>query len=289
MKMVLYIAILAGLAGASYWLLSHDAEQERKELAMQYQRMQEANEKRQEQTRQEERKEAESKDQAVKMLNAYLNRETQRLNKIVEECKIHMEQIELDQKDLSEAIAEIETENERRAENYRKRGKKRFDKAERVSLILKNPIMNAMAEKYTGENLNATYAKYKSEMSTELKRYQESEARLRKNRENYYKTVAGLNEEVERRNANARRRNDSAAHETELQLKMLQKRRKPLADKRDMLIKQLAQMKNPHHEKQLEALNKQIEPLDEQIASVQALLTTVRAQTAHMEATEAVI
>ena len=286
MKMALYIALLAVLAGASYWLLSRDAEQERKELAMQYQRMQEANEKRQEEARQEERKEAERKDEAVRMLNAYLNREKQRLNKIVEECKIKMEAIDLDQKDLSDAIAEIEKENEKRAEVSRKRGIKRFDKAERVSLILKNPVMNAMAEKYTGEDLNTTYAKYKAHMSAAIKTQEDVAKGRRANRDEYYNSIKGLNEKVEEANIRARKRNDAVIREAEFNLRALKKKREPLELERVILVKQVSGMASPMHSKRIAELTEQIKLLDERITPAQLQLDTLKAQAAHMDATE---
>ena len=235
---------------------------------------------------QEKRREEENKDESVKMLNAYLNREKQRLNKIVEECKIHMEQIDLDQKDLSEAIAEIEKENEQRAENSRKRGIKRFDKAERVSLILKNPVMNAMAEKYTGESLNATYAKYKSEMGTEVKRYQEAEAKLRKNRENYYKSVEGADEWLDKRNAKARKMNNAVIRSAEMEIKILERELKPLQKEFETLLKQSAQMKSHYHEKRISELREKIKSLEERLRPAKTQLEQALASQAHVDATE---
>jgi len=235
---------------------------------------------------QEKWKEEENKDEPVRMFNAYLNREKQRLSKIVEECKIHMEQIDLDQKDLSDAIAEIEKENEQRAENSRKRGIKRFDKAERVSLILKNPVMNAMAEKYTGENLNATYAKYKSEMGTELKRYQEAEAKLRKNRENYYKSVEGADEWLDKRNEKARKMNNAVIRSAELEIKILERELKPLQKEFEMLLKQTAQMKSHYHEKRISELRERINSLEERLRPAKTQLEQALASQAHVDATE---
>lgn len=235
---------------------------------------------------QEKWKEEENKDEPVRMFNAYLNREKQRLSKIVEECKIHMEQIDLDQKDLSDAIAEIEKENEQRAENSRKRGIKRFDKAERVSLILKNPVMNAMAEKYTGENLNATYAKYKSEMGTELKRYQEAEAKLRKNRENYYKSVEGADEWLDKRNAKARKMNNAVIRSAEMEIKILERELKPLQKEFEMLLKQTAQMKSHYHEKRISELRERINSLEERLRPAKTQLEQALASQAHVDATE---
>ena len=286
MKMVLYIVVLIGLAGAYAWWSSRSVEQERKEMSLQYQRMVESDEKRRVQAEKAEKAEAEAKDGAVKMLNSYLNREKQRLNRIVEECKIAMERIDLDQKDLSDAIVAVEKENERQAEISRRRNEPRFDKAERVSLILKNPAIKAMAEKYLGEDLAATYAKYKSEVRTELELHRKSEARLRQNRDRYYKSVKGLNEKVEQANVRARKQNDAIIREAEFNLKILKKDREPLVREAKMLMKQVANLASPMLEKRLKELEERIAPFDEKIAAAQLQLDTIKAQAAHMDATE---
>ena len=289
MKIAWYIVLLVALAGLSAWIYSRSAEAERMARAAEYQRIREADEKAEMEAAEKERRKKEeeaAKDKAVTMLQGYLEREKKRLKDIVEQCHIAMETIDLDQKDLSDAIAEIEKKNAQIAEDNRRRNIKRFDKAERVSMILKDPMINSLANKYLGEDLTATYAKYKSEVSTELKRYQESESRLRKNRAAYYKAVEGADEWLDKRNQKARKQNDAVIRSAEMELAILERELRPLQKEYDTLVKQTEKMRSHYHEKRMEELKNKIGALEDKMRPARIQLETIRAQAAHMDATE---
>ena len=298
MKIVVYIVILVGLAGASAWLYTHEVAEERKEVAMQYQRMVAEEKNARDKAEADAKKEAEEKERVVKMLNAYLKQETQSLNKIVEECKIKMEQIALDQKDLSDAILDIERRNDETTEKSRRRNIKRFDKAERVSLLLKNPVINAMAEKYLGEDLTVTYAKYKSEMKTEIDRYNESEKRLRQNRDKYYEEVKDVDDQVEKRSRQARKMNSDVIQSVEVDLKVLQKEKVSVQRELESIVNHPPKEKkgvgyrhnyrrSEMHRRQVEALRSRLSGLESQERLLLNQRKTLKTQSAHMDATEA--
>ena len=111
MKIVWYIFLLIGLAVGMAWLSIRDAKEERNMLAIQRQRLIEEQEKAKEKEAEEKlrkEKERELADKAVKMLQAYIGREEIRLKKIIEEAKINVERVDLDMKDLSDAIVAVE-------------------------------------------------------------------------------------------------------------------------------------------------------------------------------------
>lgn len=289
MKVIVYIAVLIGLAGASVWIYTNNAEQEKMMRAQEYQRMlaeaEQAKKESDERERQKQREE-EAKDKAVKMLQAYIGREEARLKKIIEEAKIDAERTQLDLQDMSDAMTEIEKENEKLAEASRKKGIKRFDKAERVSLILKNAVMNALAAKYTGEDLTATYAKYKAQMNVMIKIYRDATTALKANREEYYKSIAGADETLDKLNQRARHQNNALIRRAEQEIYALEKEKAPLVKELSFMMKQAALMRSPMHEKKINELKDRIAKLDERLEPARTQLATIMAQAAHMDATE---
>lgn len=289
MKIIWYICILIGIAVGLAWMSFRDAEAERNALARQHQRLleeQERSRKDAEERKVQREKEIELKNNAVKMLQAYIGREERRLKKIIEEANINVERIELDKKDLSEAISEVEKKNETIAEESRRKKIKRFDKAERVSLMFKDATIKSIAEKYLGDDLSALYAKYKSEVNTILKIYREESAGLRANREEYYNSVKGADEELDERNTKARKHNSRVIRMAEMEIKLIEKQKRPFEKELEILIRQTKGMASGFHQRRIAELKNKIEALEERLRPARTQLATVMAQSAHMDATE---
>lgn len=172
--------------------------------------------------------EKEKKDSTVNALHAYLEREEARLKEVIEGAKIAQEAIGIDQKEISEELESIEKEDARLAALSKKRREKRYDKAEYVMLILKSQEVGKLYEKYCGEDLTAVRAKYENEVNAILKLHRESTARLRANKEKYRKAIAGIDEAVDAKALQARRRLDSANKEAATNLRAMEKRRAKL-------------------------------------------------------------
>ena len=289
MKIAWYIFLLIGLAVGMAWLSIRDAKEERNMLAIQRQQLIEEQEKAKEKEEEEKlrkEKEQEAADRAVKMLRAYIGREELRLKKIIEEAKINVERVEIDKKDLSEAIAAVDKKNEEIAEDSRRRKIKRFDKAERVSLMFKDEIIKSIAEKYLGDDLSAMYAKYKSEVKTILKIYREETAGLKANRDEYYNSVKGVDEELDKKNEKARKHNNNVIRMAEMEIKLIEKQKRPLEKELEMLIKQMRGMASGYHQKRIEELKAKIEALEERLRPARTQLAVIRAQSVHIDATE---
>ena len=289
MKIAWYIFLLIGLAVGMAWLSIRDAKEERKMLAIQRQRLIEEQEKAKEKEAEEKlrkEKEQEAADKAVKMLRAYIGREEIRLKKIIEEAKINIERVELDKKDLSEAIANVDKTNEEKAALSRRRNEKRFDKAERVSLMFKNETIKSIAENYLNEDFSALYAKYKSEVNTSLEMYRKETSGLKANREEFYNSIKGIDKEVDERSVRARKHNSNAMRMAEMEIKLIEKQKRPLQKELEMLIKQTRGMASGWHQKRIEELRSKIEVLEERERPARTQRQTLIAQSVHMDATE---
>lgn len=249
---------------------------------------------------QQKREEEENQEKAVKLFHAYLDREESRLKNIIEEAKINCERCDIDQKELAEELERIEKENARLANASRQRKQKRYEKAEHVLLLLKSPVLNVIYEKYLGEDIAAIRAKYENEVKTVIKLHRDTEARLRKNRDKYFATVQGINEEVEQKNEAAVRRASSAKAKTQAQLNKLREKRqqleKRLSDEQNKRVitsnvsisgkvRETNGAKN--RRQRIAALTAEIESLDRDIATAEALASGNQAQMAHLEATTA--
>ena len=290
MKIVWYIFLLIGLAVGMAWLSIRDAKEERNMLAIQRQRLIEEQEKakeKEENERLRKEKERELADKAVKMLQAYIGREEIRLKKIIEEAKINVERVDLDMKDLSDAIVAVEEKNDKIAEESRRKKIKRFDKAERVSLMFKDATIKGIAERYIGEDLSVRYAKYKSEVNTILKIYREGSAGLKSNREEFYNSVKGVDEWLEEKQVKARRYNSKVIRMAEMEIKMLEKEKKPFESELSLLIKHTKAMSGHYQQKRISELNAKIAAIEERLRPARIQLDTLRANAMHIDSTEA--
>ena len=161
-------------------------------------------EERQEKARQEderirrERMAALAKEDAVILLQRYVSREGSRLRDEIEECKLKLQAIDIDQKILSDELLALEKEEELKAADAKKRKIKRRDANERVEALLKSPTLNRLANSYLGEDLSDDLAKFKSHIGNLTRMNDEKTRRYAQNREKYQKAIEANDAEVDR-------------------------------------------------------------------------------------------
>lgn len=229
----------------------------------------------------EEEKERKS---AVTQFHAYLAREEARLKKVIEEAKITRESIELDQKELSDELERIEKEDARLAEDFKKRGQKRYHEAERILLILKSDVLGRLYADYCGEDLTAIRDKYEGEVKTVLNQYRRAREQLRKNKEKYYGAVREINADVEKKTERAASMISSADKEAEMAYRDQKGRLARLKSEKGALQKGL---KGPRERQRIREIEDEIARLEEVIATTRSLVSANKAQAAHLTATEA--
>lgn len=103
---------------------------------------------------------------AVRNLREYLEREENLLKETVSESIRENDEILNDRKKLSLVLSDLDRENALLAEQARTNGWKRYEKAERVMMILKHPVMNELAVKYLGEDFSAMKAECRSQIKS---------------------------------------------------------------------------------------------------------------------------
>jgi len=295
-KVTVAIVIVAG--GLIWWnkIKKDELAQQRVKLAAE----QAETERIEQEKKRLEQEERDKEAAAVKALQTYLDREKARLKDVIEEAKINHEACDIDQKELAEELDRIEKENAKLANASRLRKQKRYDKAEHVLLLLKSSVLSSIYEKYLGENLAAIRAKYENEVKTVIKLHRETESRLRQNKNKYFETVKGINEEVDQKNEAAVRRAKSAKYQTDKQLHRLREKKQQLEkrlldeqNKRVIVantsisgrIRETNGAKN--RRQRMADLAGEIERLDREIATAEALASGNQAQMVHLEATTA--
>ncbi len=301
LKVVVALLLIGGGGIFGFMKWSESKRLEAEQLRAQREAAQEAERAEAERKERIAKEEEEKSKNAVKMFHAYLDREESRLKDTIEEAKIAIEAIDLDQKEISEELERVEKEYAKLVEqNKRKHVTEFYEKAEYVMLILKSPELNRLYEKYCGEALAAVRAKYENEVNTILKMHRERTSRLRQNKAKYYASVKGINEEVEQKNEAALRRANSAKSQTQAQLNKLKERKqqleKRLSDEQNKRVithntsisgntRETNGAKN--RRKRIEDLSAEIERLNREIATAEALASGNQAQMAHLEATTA--
>lgn len=222
------------------------------------------------------KEEKEKKNQALTAFHAYLDREEARLKDIIEEAKIACEAIEIDRKELTEELNRIEKEDARLAEISRKRKNKRYDKAEYVLLILKSQELGRLYDKYCREDLTATRAKYEKAVNTILKMRQEETSRLRANREKYFASIKGIDEDVEKKTLQAKKRIDAANNEAVANLRSMEKKRAKLEQEKKNIEKgsiSVAIRGKKNREKRIAEIDAELARLDDMINTARAVVS----------------
>lgn len=287
MRIITVVIVIAFLAGGLIWwnkikmnelalqrakLAAEQAEAERKDRIAQEEKERVAME------------DKEKQNAAVTAFHSYLAREMARLKESIEETKIARNSIDIDQKELAEELARIEKENARLVTLFKKQGKKRYDKAEHVLLVLKSNVIGSLSEKYCGEDLTAIRTKYENEVNAILKIHRESSRRLRENKEKYYAAVKGIDEEVEKKNDLAHSKILAASNEADANLRNLMKKRANLAREENGIRRGF---QGPRTRRRLTEVRKEIDGLDRMISMAQTVVSGSKAQEAHMDATKA--
>ena len=294
-RRVVIIAIL--VSTALFGFKKHAAYKQQKELEARQQIAAAQREAEAEARRQAEEAEAEArrvaenearalneKKDALEVLKAYLSREERLLDNAVDESKTEVSAIMADQQRLSAELLRIEALNSARQKEAEEKGWSRYDKAERLALVLKSDVVNELAVKYVGEDMTALLGEFRSKMKMVLKMDEMMREGLAKNREKYAKAVENIDADVTAKTQLARQQAVDANKDLEKRLAGLEESRQ----KKKTLVtslKRQAQAKAIREE--IQALEAEIGELDKEIARLSEVVAVSRSNLSHIAATEA--
>ena len=283
--MILALAICGG--GVLYMV----NEENRKRRAEEYRR---AETERMEKSRREderirrERMAALAKEDAVAMLQRYVTREESNLKDTIEECKLKLQSIDVDQQSLSDELLALEREEELKAADARKRKVKRRDANERVEALLRSPTLNRLANSYLGEDLSDDLAKFKSHIGNLVRISDEKTRRYEQNRAKYHKAIAEGDSEVDRlateaisKLADARAKLGANADAARRRVETIRGRIKKLESKQALTTL------NPNETIELKSLYERLPAAETQLASAEATEDLGTANKAHLDLTSA--
>ena len=280
MRNVMIFLVIAGIIGVGVYKWDAKRQEEQAKRFEEYRRRQDEEQRRKE----AENTETTAKSKALAILRSFMDQEVKKLNDVIEESKIELELIDEDQKSLSATIRELDAENDRKAEEARKRNKQYTDKVHRVLAILDSEKLNQLAEKYIGEDFSAMKAEYKSRMQTIFKMHRETTERLKANRDKYNKSVAGIDAEVDKKNIKAGKQTRSANAALEIRLDNLYKERNRLNSRIHNLKKG---MSSPASRKRVTELETELVKTNIEIGKAAEIVNMSRANLAHLDATKA--
>ena len=222
---------------------------------------------------------------AAAALRTYLEREGEFLNGIVTESDASIKIISDDQRRLSSVLAEIESANARLEAVAKTNGWKRYERAERVMMILKHPAMNELAVKYLGEDFAVLRAECRSRIKTLLEMQKDTSRRLKANRDKYFRAQSGIDDDVEAKTEAAGKMTTSANKELETRLADLEARR----DGRTAKLLELKKRPSKPHTivNEINSLQEEIIALEKEIVRVREVVNVSRANVSHIAATVA--
>ena len=294
--MLLAFGIIGG--GALYYV----TENEKKERAEAYRRelaRQAKEEERQEKQRLEDeriRKERMAnlaKEDAVRLLQRYISKQEAQLKDEIEECKIQIKMIDVDQASLSEEMAALEKEEEAKSKDAKRRKISRRDKNDRVDALLSSPTLNRLARNYTGEDLSAMRAEFRSHMGNVLKIHDDGARKLAENRKRYNEAMKAADSDLDSKTKIATEKLRAARREIEEGIPQLEKRLQELNAKlekleaKDLKAKSGGAKLTPWERDDLKRWQSQRDVVAEQLASRKATSGLGGANLAHMEVTMA--
>ena len=294
MKMFWVILALGLLGGGIFYMVSEENRKQREE-AYQRQEIERQREKEQmEKARQEderirkERMEALAKEDAVLMLQRYITREESNLKDTIEECKLKLQSIDIDQKSLSDELIAIEKEEELKAADAKKRKIKRRDQNERVDALLSSPTLNRLANTYLGEDLSALRAEFRGHIGTLTKMSDEKTRRYAQNREKYQKSIAESDAEVTRLTENATRKLGEARARLNANVEVIRSRVERLRGSIAKLEKKAKLTTlNQNEKNELRSFREQLNIAEAQLTSAEATAGLGSANKAHLDVTVA--
>jgi len=234
-----------------------------------------------------------AKEDAVRMLQKYIAKQEEQLKAEVEECKIKIKMIAVDQDSLSDELVALEKEEDAKEKDAKRRNAKRRDKNERVDALLSSPTLNRLARAYMGEDLSAMRAEFRSRMGNVIRIHEEGAKKLSDNRKKYKETMAAADADIDNKTKIASERLAAAKRDIEQGLPMLEKRLADLQKKlekieaKDLKAKAGGPKLTPWERDDLKRWQTERDVVMEQIASRKATSGLSGANIAHMEVTMA--
>jgi len=215
----------------------------------------------------------------------YLRREREVLEGVVRESTAAYEEIVGDQLKLSKLMGEIDAENSRREMRALTNGWIRFEKPEVVMMVLKDKGLNALAMKYIGEDFSALCNECRGRIKSEMQLHAEHERLLAENRRKYQQKVAGIDDDVEKKNIAARKLRNEANRMFANRINALKTK---LSNQESALAEMKAsRIKNRTLMDECTVAEAEITGTRNEIAKMEELIASGRASSAHITATEA--
>lgn len=294
MKYSWIILALAICSGIAFHMVNEENRKRREESYRREKIERQREEERMEKARQEderirkERMEALAKDDAVMMLQRYINREERNIKDTIEECKLKIQSIDIDQKSLSDELIALEREESVKAADAKRRKVKRRDKNERVDALLSSPTLNRLAGTYLGEDLSALRAEYRSHVGNLSRMSDEKTKRYAENRAKYQKTIADSDAEVARLEEAATKKLVEARARLEANAGANRRRVESLRAQVGKLEKKAKiTTLNDNEKRSLESLRTQLNVAEAQLSSAEATTALGTANKAHLDLTTA--
>lgn len=293
--MILALGIVG--AGTAHLVMEKQKEKQKAELAEtrrreEIVRRQDEERRRQEELEEErrrkERMEALAKEDAVALLQRYVNREETRLHDEVEECKLKLQMIEVDKKSLSDELIALESEEDKKAADAKRRKVKRREKNERVDALLSSPTLNRLALTYLGEDLSAMRSHFKSHIGNLSRMSDEKTRRYEENKKKYQQAIKESDDKVNRLTQDAGRQLAEARARLGANSKTLQAKVDRLrADIEKLQRKERLTTLNMTEKRNLESWKTQLDIAEAQLTSAMATEGLGAANKSHLDVTVA--
>ncbi len=298
MKTVCLVLIILSFGAAGFWYITENKRIDHAER-IKRQELQREKEEWEEQERLErqraederlrkERADAMAKEDAVRLFLNYIDREEDYLKNDIEELKLQLEKVYIDQQSLSDELKAIEEANAVRVAHAKRRGEQQRDKVKRVSALLKSETINRLGLTYCGEDFTALRAKFESEMQAVKDNDDRFYRQLKANEKAYEESVAGADAKVDAKLKTAREKYEFVTAEiskSQADLAKLQKS-KTVIEREIHRIETKASPSNWERRKIVD-LRKELLIIQNQLLQAQNITGLSVADMAHLEATEA--
>lgn len=273
MKSVILVVFVGVLGAAIFWYLTENAKQERAERYRQQQIEQAKQEEREAKQREEderirkERMAVVAKEDAVKLFLRYLEKEEDRLKDLIEEAKLKSDMVNVDQQSFSDEMVALDRASEGESAASKKRGEKRRDEVEYVKKLLSSPVLNRLAQTYTGEDLSAIRGEFQNSVVANIKKREFYASRRDENQKKYIETLGKVDEEVDEKNKRAIDETRKVRDKIKGSLQVLQDR----VEKLRRQVKKLEdkKMPSPWEKRELASLRKDLENAELQLSNHQ--------------------
>lgn len=230
MKNVLLVIVLCAAGAWAFWYTTENAKQERRERAQQQrderirQEAREAAQRSEDERIRKERMSAVAKEDAVKLFVRYVEREEDRLKDFIEESKLRLETISVDQQSLSDELVILGQRNAGESAASKQRGVKRRDEVEYVKRLLRSPVLNRLAETYMGEDFSAMSAEFQNKIETVIGLREELTSRRAENQRAYEESIGSVDDDVNQKTKLAQEKTKETRDRIEGHLKALEDR-----------------------------------------------------------------